>query len=221
VENVRAGRDRLRRISWLTIFAAAMGVLEAIVVIYLRELYYPGGFKFPVVLVSTRIAVTEIAREAATLAMLLAVAVLAGRGAFDRFAVFAYLFGIWDIIYYIFLHLFLGWPSSLLEWDVLFLIPLPWLAPVIYPVIVSVGLITMFAVHEILKGRGRGMQLSLAAWLTASAGAGVVVLSFCWNWRAVVESRTPSDFPVWLFAGGLLACSLPFVLAALKALRNP
>ncbi len=207
--------------SWLTIFAAAMGALEAIVVVYLRELYYPGGFEFPVVLASTRIAVTEIVREAATLAMLLAVAVLTGRGAFDRFAVFAYLFGTWDITYYICLLLFLGWPASLLKWDVLFLIPVPWLAPVIYPVIVSAGLITLFTIHEILRGRGRVMKLSLAAWLTAAAGAAAVVLSFCWNWKVVVESRVPSHFPLWLFAAGLLACSAPFVLAAVKAFRKP
>lgn len=219
--NVGADRGRLRRISWLTVFAVAMGVLEAIVVVYLRELYYPDGFEFPVVLASTRIAVAEIVREAATLAMLLAVAVLAGRSAFDRFALFAFLFGVWDIIYYIGLLLFLGWPASLLEWDLLFLIPVPWLAPVIYPVIVSVGLITLFAVYEILRRRGLEMRLSPAAWLTAFTGASAVVLSFCWNWSVVVESRLPAHFPVWLFAAGLLACSLPFVRAALKALRNP
>jgi hypothetical protein len=153
--------------------------------------------------------------------MLLAVAVLAGRGRFDSFAVFAFLFGVWDIIYYIGLLLFLGWPASPLEWDLLFLIPVPWLAPVIYPVIVSAALITMFIAHEILQMKGRAMKLSLAAWLTASAGAAAVVLSFCWNWRVVVESRVPSHFPVWLFAAGLLACSLPVALAAVRALRSP
>jgi hypothetical protein len=214
------GRGRLRRISWLTLFAAAMGLLEAIVVVYLRGLYYPGGFQFPVVLVSTRIAVTETIREAATLAMLLAVAMLAGRSGFDRFAVFAYLFGAWDIVYYVGLRLFLDWPASLLEWDVLFLIPVPWLAPVIYPVIVSSGLIVLFVLHEILQGRGKELGLSLPEWLTAFTGAAAVVLSFCWNWRAVVEGRVPAHFPVWLFAGGLFVCSLPFVRAAVKALRR-
>ena len=31
----------------LIIFAVSMGFLEAIVVVYIRELYYPDGFRFP------------------------------------------------------------------------------------------------------------------------------------------------------------------------------
>jgi hypothetical protein len=209
-----------RRIAWLTLFAVAMGLLEAVVVVYLRELYYPEGFRFPVILAPVRIAVAELLREAATLLMLLAVAMVAGRGGFDRFSVFAYLFGMWDIVYYAALLLLLGWPDSLLEWDVLFLIPVPWLSPVLYPILISCFLVALFFLHEILTAGGRALRLSLPEWLVASAGGLVVILSFCWNWRLVLEGGIPDDFPEALFAAGLLMGVIPFARALLRALRG-
>ena len=65
-----------RRSVWLTVFAVAMGFLEAAVVVYLRELYYPGGFEFPIVQITPKIVVVEIVREFTTLVMLFAVAAL-------------------------------------------------------------------------------------------------------------------------------------------------
>ena len=102
-----------RRTAWLVVFAVAMGFLEAAVVVYLRELYYPDGFRFPFVPLPERILWTELARELTTLIMLLAVAMLAGKNRLDRFFVFGFLFGVWDIVYYVGLRLFLGWPESL------------------------------------------------------------------------------------------------------------
>ena len=80
-------------------------------------------------------------REAATLVMLLGVAMLAGTDRWDRIALFCIAFGVWDIAYYVWLWVFLRWPPSLLTWDVLFLIPVPWVGPVVAPVIVSVVMI--------------------------------------------------------------------------------
>ena len=37
----------LNKVLALTLFSIAMGLLEAVVVMYLRELYYPAGFAFP------------------------------------------------------------------------------------------------------------------------------------------------------------------------------
>jgi hypothetical protein len=204
----------------LSSFALAMGVLEAVVVVYLRELYYPDGFGFPIVIVPTRIAITEMVRELATLVMLYAVAVLAGRDGFDRFSVFAYLFGIWDIVYYAALRAFLGWPETLLEWDVLFLIPVPWLSPVLFPMLIACLLITLFIVNEVLETRNRKLRLSFWEWLAASAGGVLVIVSFCWNWRAVVENRVPTDFPETLYAAGMLMGVLPFARALRRALLS-
>jgi hypothetical protein len=206
-----------RRAAWLALFATAMGLLEAAVVVYLRELYYPDGFRFPLALLPARIAAVEILREVTTLVMLVAVAMLSGRDRVDRFFVFAFVFGVWDVVYYGGLKGLLGWPPSLATWDVLFLIPVPWLGPVAYPVAISLLLIGGFAVHETLRGRGAALRPRQGEWIVASLGAVVVVASFCWNWRAVAESAVPERFPVVLFAAGALCGIAPFVRAARRA----
>jgi hypothetical protein len=83
----------------------------------------------------------ELAREAATLVMLLAVGGIAGRTRTTRLGYAAIAFGIWDILYYVFLKLISDWPKSLLDWDILFLIPLPWWGPVIAPVSIALLMI--------------------------------------------------------------------------------
>ena len=206
-----------RRLAGLTLFGVAFGLLEAAVVVYLRELYYPDGFRFPITIIPDHIALVEIAREAMTLLMLFAVGLVAGRDRTDRFFVFAFLFGVWDIVYYIGLWLFLGWPTSLLTWDVLFLIPVPWLGPVIYPVIVAVLLVVAFLVHDRLLATGRGLRLGVGEWAVASSGALIVVVSFCWNWRAVAAETIPESFPVWMFAVGLALGAAPFATALRRA----
>jgi hypothetical protein len=87
------------------------------------------------------IAGAEIIREAATLMMLLTVGILAGRTWRSRLGYTLIAFGIWDIFYYVFLKLITGWPHSLLDWDILFLIPLPWWGPVWSPVAIAVLMI--------------------------------------------------------------------------------
>jgi hypothetical protein len=208
-----------RRVPWLTLYAVAMGFLEAVVVVYLRELYYPAGFRFPIKIIPDHVAVAELVRELTTILMIWAVAVLAGRRRTDQFFVFAYLFGVWDIVYYVALWLFLDWPASPMTWDVLFLIPVPWLGPVIYPVVISLFLIAGFVVHDRLEKLGRPLCLTLLEWCVASAGALLVVVAFCWNWRAVAASVTPESFPVALFTVGLLTGLAPFLNAGLRTRR--
>ncbi|MCK6459543.1 MAG: hypothetical protein L6Q95_06570, partial [Planctomycetes bacterium] len=111
-----------RLLLWCAVFAAAFGVIEGAVVVYLREIYYPEGFSFPLKEMAPRILATELVREAATIVLLLAAAMLAERRPVRRFAVFAFCFGVWDITYYLALKALLGWPPSLLTMDILFLI---------------------------------------------------------------------------------------------------
>ncbi|MBL7138880.1 MAG: hypothetical protein ISS17_08905, partial [Bacteroidales bacterium] len=138
-------KDRTRTLL-ITLFAIAMGFLESAVVVYLRAIYYPEGFAFPLKIIEGPVATTEILREAATLIMLITVAILAARRWIIRFAWFIYIFAIWDIFYYIFLWLLLGWPESLLTWDILFLIPTTWVGPVLAPVINSLTMIALAGV---------------------------------------------------------------------------
>jgi len=128
---------------WVTIYSLAMAFLESAVVVYIREIYYPEGFDFPLKLIDSHIAVTELIREAATIIMLIAISFLAGRTAYERFAWFIFSFAIWDIFYYVFLKFLIDWPAGLLEWDVLFLLPFTWVGPVIGPVINSLMMIAL------------------------------------------------------------------------------
>ena len=130
------------KIIMLFLFGIAMGYFEAALVVYLRELYYPGGFAFPLIIIPERIIIIELVREFSTLVMLAAVAAVAGKKSWERFGYFIIIFGVWDIFYYIWLKVTLDWPSSLFDFDILFLIPLPWIAPVIAPMLISVLMIT-------------------------------------------------------------------------------
>ena len=142
---------------WLivAVFAIAMAWVESAVVYYLRtmvdriEPYQP--YPLPVI---GGLGTAEFVREAATLIMLLTVGILAGRNWRSRLGYAAVAFGIWDIFYYVFLKVMCGWPHSLLDWDILFLIPLPWWGPVLAPVSIAVLMIlwgTLASQSEIEK----------------------------------------------------------------------
>jgi len=123
------------------VFSISMALVEAGIVIYLRALYYPEGFSFPLKIITTRHLIFELARETATILMLISVSALIGKSFWEKFAYFLILFGFWDIFYYIWLKIAIGWPLSLLDWDILFLIPLPWIGPVIAPVTIAIMMI--------------------------------------------------------------------------------
>ena len=128
----------------VVVYAAAMAWVEAAAVTYLRTLtdrLQPFQSTPSNLSAGTSLAGTEVVREAATLIMLLSVGWLAGRSWRSRLAYAMIAFGIWDILYYVFLAIIGPWPRSIWDWDVLFLIPLPWWGPVLAPVAVSVVLI--------------------------------------------------------------------------------
>ncbi len=137
------------------VFAASFGFLEATVVVYLRAAagLLPGYYgtlsdvirlsgeayrqsqaigQFPRSLLSL-----EVFREAATMLMLVCLALLTATKSRARAAIFLWTFGIWDIIYYFALWATVRWPASLRDSDVLFLIPVPWYSPVWFPLLVS------------------------------------------------------------------------------------
>jgi hypothetical protein len=124
---------------WLATYAIAMALVEAAVVMHLRHIYFPENphALFPLRLLSADDLALELAREFATLVMMLAVALLAARGFVRRFAAFVYVFGLWDLFYYIWLKVYLDWPAQWLEWDILFLIPWPWFGPWLAPALIA------------------------------------------------------------------------------------
>lgn len=166
------------------IFSIAMGFLEAVVVIYLRKISYPHGFEFPLRLLPPKMYVIELSREFATLVMLVTLAFIAGKNKLERFAYFLFAFAIWDIIYYVGLKLMLNWPPSLMTWDILFLIPIPWVSPVLAPIISSISMI--FLAFGLTLGQQKiiGFQVKLAEWGVLLAGAFIVFCSFIWDYAS-------------------------------------
>jgi hypothetical protein len=141
--------ELIKRFLWLSAFAIAMAFLEAVVVAYIRELLRLDK------LIGNRAdldpyVVMEAWREAATIVMLTAVGWLTGRGKIDRLAYGMFAFGIWDIWYYIWLKVLVGWPQTLLDWDTLFLIPFPWRGPVLSAVLVAclICVVAVLAVYQ-------------------------------------------------------------------------
>lgn len=186
-----------QRIIWITFFSIAMGYLETAVVVYLRALYYPEGFDFPLVPISQEIAITEFWREAATMIMLLGIGWLTGRTATERFAYFLMSFAVWDLFYYVFLYVLLGWPSSLLTWDVLFLIPVPWVGPVLAPVIITILMIILaLAIIFFTDRLKRTVPITGKDWSVLILGSLIVILSWTRDYFQYVGREHPGA-SVW------------------------
>ncbi len=172
-------RADIRRIFvWMAVFYIAMAYLESAVVVYLRALYYPEGFDFPLVTMDRTLVGTEVFREVATIVMLLAPAALITRSALERFAWFCFGFGVWDIFYYVWLKVILGWPSSLMSRDLLFLVPVPWVGPVWAPCAISLGLIAFAFVVLYGRSRDERFALDLLSWVLLLGGAFLMIVSF-------------------------------------------
>src|SRR5260370_3336212 len=131
-----------KRWTVVIVFAAAMAWLEAAVVFYLRTLtnrvdpYQPNPLP-----AGGNLVQVELVRELATLVMLLTIGLLAGRTWRQRVGYGAVAFGVWDALYYVFLKVICDWPRSIFDWDILFLLPLPWWGPVFAPVCIALLMI--------------------------------------------------------------------------------
>src|SRR3989344_2073774 len=171
----------------LAVFGAAMAFVEATVVVYLRKLYFPGNFIFPINVsaIPSQVIAIEWVREACTIVMLLAIAVIAGKKFQDKFAYFIYSFAVWDIFYYIWLRVLLGWPSSLMAWDILFLIPVTWGSPVLAPVLVSCTMIVLAAV--ILKEKRK--KIISSEWILLISSVVLFYVSFVWDYSLLLLKK--------------------------------
>lgn len=166
-----------------------MGYMESAVVIYLREIYYPDGFHFPLAPLDASIGLVEVFREAATIIMLWGIATLSAKTTSLKFATFMFCFAIWDLFYYIFLWIFLSWPQSLLTWDILFLIPVPWVGPVLTPCIISLTMI-LFALSIFrFQKMGLNTRLKTKEWALLIIGSLVTILSFIWDYLMYINQN--------------------------------
>jgi hypothetical protein len=204
----------------LTCFGIGFGFVEAVVVVDLRAMLNPlvgrtDPFSADEVLpliafdrlgpadpVASRLMRIEILREAATLVMLLGIGLAAGRTFLQRFAAFLLAFGVWDLCYYASLRALIGWPAAVWTWDVLFLIPVPWAAPVLAPASCALSMVVAGSAALIGEAAGRPFQLSRWDWAAISSGGVLVIAAFCWDWRNIQAGGTPNPFPWALFATG-------------------
>ena len=212
-----------RIVTALVVFGISFGYVEAAVVDYLRTIYDPLRRQlhperppedlFPLISISqlqsagpehNRRLRTELGREAATLIMLASVALAGTRNRRQWLAAFLIAFGVWDISFYGGLKLLLNWPASLFTWDILFLIPVPWVGPVLSPILVSLSMIAagLFVLRRDLEGNlppFRWFQ-----WALIFSGGLIVVLAFTWDFRNTSAGGMPNPFNWPLFILGEL-----------------
>ncbi|HSD85409.1 MAG TPA: hypothetical protein VLG46_16215 [Anaerolineae bacterium] len=211
-------RERTR---WLivVIFATAMAWLESATVVYLRVLVGRiNPYQADPLPVSVGLGKTELVREAATLIMLLTAGLLAGRTWRSRLAYALITFGVWDIFYYIFLAIISAWPRSLLDWDILFLIPLPWWGPVLAPVLIALLMIVGGTLVVHADQPDRPIWPHWKAWALNLSGVVLALIIFMLpalqaiaNGLESVRQALPHDF-YWLpFAVALLLMAVPIV----------
>jgi hypothetical protein len=169
------GRRR-EQARWMLVvaFAAGMAWVEAACVYYLRvmvdrvEPYQPNPLPIRGILGDV-----ELVREGATLLMLAMTGMLAGRTWRARLSYAAIAFGSWDVLYYVFLRVISGWPASLFDWDILFLLPLPWWGPVLAPVSIASLMIVWGTL--VTQGRDRLSATRFTWALWGASGTGVLL----------------------------------------------
>jgi hypothetical protein len=214
----------------LILFGISFGYVEASVVVYLRTIYdplrrqlrpdRPDGELFPLIRADrlqngapekSRLVAVEVAREAATIIMLASVALVAAGGRALWLPSFAIAFGTWDLSFYLFLKLLLDWPASIMTWDILFLIPVPWVAPVLAPSIVSLTIIGAG-----LLALARPMRVLPVHWTVMTLGGALILMSFMWDYQNLTAGGLPRPFAWMLFAAGELAGVAAFLHATLR-----
>jgi hypothetical protein len=225
------GETRAVRARWFIVvgFATAMAWVESACVYYLRVLvdriepYQPN----PLPIVGT-LGHVELVREGATLVMLLMVGVLAGRTWRPRLGYAALAFGVWDILYYVFLRIMSGWPSSLLDWDILFLLPLPWWGPVLAPMSIAALMIVWGTLVTQWPDSLAPTRATRAAWAVGWTGIVLALVVFMADairelpgGPDAVRQVLPTDFNWPVFAAALVLMATPLAHTGWQSLKPP
>jgi hypothetical protein len=206
-------------------FAMAMAWVEAACVYYLRVMvdrvdpYQPDPLP-----IRGNLGDVELVREVATLVMLATTGMLAGRKWRARLGYAALAFGVWDILYYVFLRIISGWPASLFDWDLLFLVPLPWWGPVLAPVCIASLMIVWGTLVTQWPDRVPATRFTRTSW--GVSGAGIVLALGVFMTDAIralpggpgaVRQVLPMAFNWPVFAAALLLMAMPLADAGWRS----
>ena len=213
---MRAARDGTRW--WIVVvFAAGMAWVEAACVYYLRVMVDRiDPYQANPLPLHTNLGQVELIREVATLVMLGAIGLLAGRTRQSRAGYAAIAFGTWDVLYYVFLKAISGWPASLFDWDVLFLLPLPWWGPVLAPVSIALLMIVWGTLVSRPVDEAPLVPVRSAWWAAGAIGIALALYAFMaeslWSVRGGLEASRnalPASFNWPLFVLALVLMAAP------------
>jgi len=178
IKDMKKNFLKYRKIIWVSIFAIAMAYLESSIVVYLRRLYGIVDYTMGPPPFDPVLAPIEAGREFATMIMLIAVGWAVGKSTQDRIGYAFLIFGLWDIFYYFWLWVFIRWPKSLVETDILFLIPLPWWGPVIAPMLIALLMVIGGILAVRCEDEGRIIVFSRLDWICSISGIVLLLYSF-------------------------------------------
>lgn len=217
------------RARWFVVvaFAIAMACVESATVFYLRVLVdRVEPYQVNPLPINNTLGTVELWREAATLVMLATVGMLAGRTWRRRIGYAAIAFGTWDIFYYVFLRMMAPWPQSLLDWDILFLLPLPWWGPVLAPASIALLMIVWGTLATQSRDDTRDARSSIALALAGIALALAVFMADAWRalpgGRDAILQVLPASFnwPLFLVAFVLMAAPIVHQLVGLALMKR-
>ncbi len=211
-----------RRVAILVLFGIAFGYVEAAAVVYIRLLYEPIHQRlfpdrarddlFPLFSVEqwaheapaeAQNVALEVGRELGTILMVALVALAVARDGRQWFAAFALTFGVWDVAYYLWLRLLIGWPRSVWDWDLVFAAPVPWVSPVLAPLAVAVVMTLTGLAFFHTEAYGRPLRPRRGDWAAVLFGALLILGAFWWDFRNTLAGGPPSAFNWPLLVLGL------------------
>ena len=151
--------------------------------------------------------------------MLSSIAWIMAKWRWERFGWFLFVFGIWDIFYYFWLKVLVNWPSSILDWDILFLVPLPWISPVIAPVMIalSMSVIGYWMIH--ITTSSNQYRPGAIGWSLGLFGTALILFSFMSDTGAILHHEIPKPYPYWLLALGISSYWIGFLVSIHKSIR--
>lgn len=207
-----------QKLMWVGIFAVAMAYLESAVVVYIRKIYGIQDLLLDLPGFDPLVGPVELGREIATMAMLFSIGWGLGKTLQDRIGYFIFIFGAWDIFYYFWLKVFIDWPNSLLETDLLFLIPLPWWGPVIAPMLIACLMVISGVTLINRAEKEYFVKPKISEIFLLVSGIFVMLYSFMRDaihslpaTVAELSALRPHAFPWWIYSLGFLMAVLGII----------